>query len=291
MVKKLPRVELPCVMCGTVVEVICTKPPNKVFCRTNNYACSREYRGQRMKEMRINQTKPRIYLPCEYCNAPVEIIDGDNAYTRGERRVFCKNNNRACFFAWHTKENHHWYGNPHFPKGDPNSPLRREHVKAIVAQASSERMMGNTIASGSGDKRREEFRLGIRSPNKLPAGAYRGKNIIYESWIAGRVRLHSSYEHRFAQILDDAEIPWIRPIKPLPYISTDDGLYHNYFPDFLLDKTLYIEIKPEDFFDSYQSKYQAVVKENRILLGMVGETVINALERNPYNFMGVKYVK
>lgn len=73
-------------------------------------------------------------------------------------------------------------------------------------------------------------------------GSGRGQKCWYESKIAGRVFLDSSYELRFAKFLDKFEIEWKRNTKKFPYVYLEKQ--KNYIPDFYLVKSNeYVEIK------------------------------------------------
>lgn len=74
-------------------------------------------------------------------------------------------------------------------------------------------------------------------------GSGRGKKTWYESSIAGKVFLDSSYELRYAQYLDSQDINWLKNNKKFPYYD-EEGKMRNYIPDFfLIDYNEYIEIK------------------------------------------------
>jgi hypothetical protein len=56
------------------------------------------------------------------------------------------------------------------------------------------------------------------------------------------VSLDSSWELALAKRLDELNVKWIRP-EPIPWID-DEGITHNYFPDFYLpEKNLYLDPK------------------------------------------------
>ena len=74
-------------------------------------------------------------------------------------------------------------------------------------------------------------------------GSGRCKGLWYESPIAGKVYLDSSYEHRLAVVLDSLCIMWKKNNKKFPYID-ETGKKRNYIPDFFLEeKNLWIEVK------------------------------------------------
>ena len=65
----------------------------------------------------------------------------------------------------------------------------------------------------------------------------------YESEIAGKVWLDSSYEFIMAKYLDEKKFKWIKNHKKFPYIKVD-GKSANYVPDFYIeDLDLWVETK------------------------------------------------
>jgi hypothetical protein len=90
-----------------------------------------------------------------------------------------------------------------------------------------------------------------KNPNAggLRQGSGRGKKCWYESKIAGRVFLDSTWELAYAKWLDENNINWKRNWIKFPYEKENKIKY--YIPDFyLIDSDEYIEIKgferPED---------------------------------------------
>lgn len=73
---------------------------------------------------------------------------------------------------------------------------------------------------------------------------YRAKNpIIYESPIAGKIKLDSKWEEFVAKRLDELHIEWYRPRCRLPYFDLE-GFEHSYFPDFYVKTyNCFIEVK------------------------------------------------
>lgn len=82
---------------------------------------------------------------------------------------------------------------------------------------------------------------------------YRSKNpILYESPIAGKMKLDSKWELLVAQRLDLLNVEWYRPKIRLPYYD-DKGLEHGYFPDFYVKSfNCFIEVK-SPFIANYQN--------------------------------------
>lgn len=76
----------------------------------------------------------------------------------------------------------------------------------------------------------------------LRKGSGRGKKCWYESPIAGKVYLRSTYELEYCRYLDEKGTRWKQNLEGFEYEFK--GKVHRYFPDFiLLDENCYIEIK------------------------------------------------
>lgn len=86
------------------------------------------------------------------------------------------------------------------------------------------------------------------------------------------VYLQSSYEIRFAQILEDLNIPWERPAR-LEWLD-DQGVDHYYYPDFKVGN-IYIDTKNDYLAIKDLPKIEAVRKQNNIDLRIVTNTQIN----------------
>jgi hypothetical protein len=93
---------------------------------------------------------------------------------------------------------------------------------------------------------------------------YRSKNpIIYESSIAGKVILDSSWEKLVAERLDNLGLEWYRPRFMLPYID-DNGNEHNFIPDFYVKQFhCFIEVK-SPFISKWQNSNNKIsyIKEH-----------------------------
>ena len=73
-------------------------------------------------------------------------------------------------------------------------------------------------------------------------GGGRGKKCWYESPIAGRIHLQSSWELAYAKYLDTLNINWKRNTNKFAYEF--EGKTHNYIPDFyIIDNDTFVEIK------------------------------------------------
>jgi len=105
-------------------------------------------------------------------------------------------------------------------------------------------------------------------------GNRNGKSSWYESIIAGKVYLESSYEITIAKILDDLKINWCRP-KPLNYIDSNN-IKHKYYPDFLLiDYNIYLDPKNKYLIELDKEKIMNVIKQTGINLLVLSKDQLN----------------
>lgn len=86
------------------------------------------------------------------------------------------------------------------------------------------------------------------------------------------VYLQSSFEIRFAQILEDLNISWERP-EPFVWIDCH-GIDHKYYPDFKIGD-IYIDTKNDYLAVVDLPKIEAVRSQNDIDLRIVTESMIN----------------
>lgn len=106
----------------------------------------------------------------------------------------------------------------------------------------------------------------------LREGSGRGKKIWYESKIAGKVYLRSSYEIEYVKWLDKNNINWKQNLIKFPYEYK--GKLHYYYPDFyLIDDDEYVEIKgfktDKDLekWKNFPYKLKILMKDNLKSLG------------------------
>lgn len=93
---------------------------------------------------------------------------------------------------------------------------------------------------------------------------YRAKNpIIYESPIAGKLKLDSKWEELVAKRLDELQVEWYRPRCRLPYFDLN-GAEHSCLPDFYVKTyNCFIEVK-SPFIAKWQNSQNKVdyIKEH-----------------------------
>lgn len=124
-----------------------------------------------------------------------------------------------------------------------------ERAKLMKEKMSKKRLEKYFDGRGATPEREEERKRKISETMKKNKksggrrdGSGRGVKSWYESPIAGRVFLDSSWELAYAKYLDENNIKWKRNWIKFPYHV--DETVHYYIPDFfLIDENCFVEIK------------------------------------------------
>lgn len=131
-----------------------------------------------------------------------------------------------------------------------NSKINSNPNKIGKTKLSLEKLRRNGKINYSGNKERmtEEVRKKIsETMKKKKLGGYRkgsgrGNGNWYESNIAGKVYLDSSYELEYAKYLDSKNVKWKKNRIKFPYLF--EGKERFYIPDFyLIDSDEFVETK------------------------------------------------
>lgn len=111
--------------------------------------------------------------------------------------------------------------------------------------------------------------------NSLGANSRRNSKILIRLDSFGKsVRLESSYEIKFAELLDELRVNWIRP-NPFPWIDSI-GLSHKYYPDFYLpDHNIYFDPKNKFNIKTDEEKISRVIEQNNIIVHILPIEKIN----------------
>lgn len=125
------------------------------------------------------------------------------------------------------------------------NPEKIQKTKLALEKLRSE---GKMNYSGNKERMTEDVKKKISETMKQKKlggyreGSGRGKKSWYESHIAGRVHLDSSYELEYACYLDSKNIKWKKNQIKFPY--SFEGNKRFYIPDFyLIESDEYVEIK------------------------------------------------
>ena len=100
------------------------------------------------------------------------------------------------------------------------------------------------------------------------------QKLYFEKQNGDVVYLQSSYEIRFASLLEEFGVEWERP-KPFEWID-DDGIDHKYYPDFRIGD-VYIDTKNNYLIKRDARKIELVIEQNDIDLRVIGLESINKL--------------
>ena len=182
------------------------------------------------------------------------------------------------------------------------NPKRQDYVDNLKNNGNAEAMNNARKKSGMLNqyvKARLEGKDIPESPNKGKPGSFLGKNhtdtskeLIRQKALSSKHRrlvrsvtkykkldgsvviLDSSWEVALAKRLDDQNIEWIRP-QPLEW-TDEDGIVHNYFPDFYLPKyDIYLDPKNPQAIKVQKNKLMIVLKKysNIVILSSLEECI------------------
>lgn len=157
-------------------------------------------------------------------------------------------------------------------KGKPswNKGLTKEDDPRIARPQFIGRRWGRAVTGHP-----EEFKIMMRAKaEERGLGGHTSKKQLYFKKKTGEVvYLQSSYEIRFAEILEELGIAWERPS---PFIWVDkDGISHRYYPDFKIG-SVYVDTKNDYLAVKDLDKITRVKDQNQIDLRIVTEKFINA---------------
>jgi hypothetical protein len=146
-----------------------------------------------------------------------------------------------------------------------NTPDVISKRNAKIKQAWADGKYKDVRHNNGGYKHNEETKEIIRQ--KALASPHRRllRCIIEYKKIDGNIiKLDSKWEEELAKRLDSIGIDWIRP-APLKW-SDDNGITHNYFPDFYLPKyDIYLDPKNPYAVSVQQTKINCLLKQIRNL--------------------------
>ena len=196
---------------------------------------------------------------CKHCKQEFDISDKPKGWMANHSRWCDKNPKRS------------EYKNGSLKAVEAmNASRKRSGIKnqySYGAKCSEETKEKIRIAS-TGRKHTEETKRKIseialkQTHRRLKKGVIEYKGIL----------LDSSWELELAKRLDELEVKWVRP-DPIPWID-EEGVTHNYFPDFYLeDYDLYLDPK-----NPHAIKVQKK-KLDRILTQYKNIVIIDSLEK------------
>lgn len=137
-----------------------------------------------------------------------------------------------------------------------------DETKAKIASS----LRGREVSQATRDKL-------SKAAIKRGLGGHTSKTkLYYKTKDGSEIYLQSSYEIKFATILDELNIEWSRP-DPLNWID-DAGKSHRYYPDFKIGN-IYIDTKNDFLAKKDLPKIESVKRQNNIDLRIVTKDMIN----------------
>lgn len=193
---------------------------------------------------------------CKYCNIS---LDSMNASERANHSRWChKNPKRDEYVA---KNNGSQFKNP--------TVVTKRTIG--IKKAHADGKYDHVVNHGSrGYKHTDETKEHLRqkalsSPHRRLVRSIRK----YTKKDGTVVSLDSSWEEALAIRLDDIGVVWTRP-DPIKWVD-NNGITHNYFPDFyLVDFDLYLDPKNPYAIKAQQSKIDCLTKQIKNLLILKG---------------------
>jgi hypothetical protein len=201
---------------------------------------------------------------CRHCKQSFDIVDKPSGWMANHSR-WCNENPKRKDYVEILKKNNNIV---------LMSIARKQNGK--TNQYTKARIEGTTIPENNrkgktgfkGTPHTEEMKQYLRE--KALASPHRRlrKGIIeYKGML-----LDSSWELALAKRLDEQNIEWIRP-QPLKWVD-NDGVAHNYFPDFYLPKyNVYLDPKNPQAIKVQNQKLQILLKQysNIVILSSLEE--------------------
>lgn len=150
---------------------------------------------------------------------------------------------------------------------NPDHSYALKWRESFDSNRSSHKPMGGANQTLSGLKRLSEVAIA----NNL--GGHTSKQKLYFQKLDGTVIfLQSSYEIKFAELLEEMSIEWSRP-DPLNWID-EYGKNHRYYPDFKVGD-IYVDTKNDYLAVKDLPKIKAVQNQNDVDVRIVTQDMIN----------------
>lgn len=151
------------------------------------------------------------------------------------------------------------------------NPKRSQYNKDLTKARAAKRNFKNQYSYGA--ECSEETRKKISESNKGKLHTEEAKKKMSEIALKQTHRrlrkgcieykgvlLDSSWELELAKRLDELNVEWVRP-DPIPWID-DEGITHNYFPDFYLpEQDLYLDPKNSQAIKVQQKKLDCILTQ------------------------------
>lgn len=187
---------------------------------------------------------------CKYCNISFEDL---NTSQRANHSRWCDLNPKRKEYINSLKERDYKISDK--SRIERNKKISEAHKRGAYSNADHGKAF-------RGKKHSDETKEKIRN------SALNSKHRRLKKGVAdyNGILLDSSWEVELAKRLDELNIRWSRP-NPIPWVD-NDGITHNYFPDFYLeDYNLYLDPKNPQAVRSQKEKLECLFKQyNNIVI-------------------------
>lgn len=178
-------------------------------------------------------------------------------------------------------EIHKGIGNVISNTGGWNRGLTKEIDKRL--ELSAEAIANLSLAKTGGNLSQEHKKKLSKIAKERGFGGHTSKQKLYFKKNDGtEVYLQSSFEIRYAELLEENNIDWIRP-SPLNWIDAN-GEDHRYYGDFYLTEfNLYIDTKNDYLIIKDAEKIKRVTEQNNVNLKVLSSRELGWLPKGPQN--------
>lgn len=174
-----------------------------------------------------------------------------------------------------------------------NSGLTAETDHRVATY--SKTMVGKCTGFSSTDEGEEIRRqkISVAAQRNGLGGHTSKKQLWFQKADGSVVFLQSSYETKFAMILEDLAVEWTRPV-PFQWIDAN-GKNHRYYPDFKIGN-IFVDTKNDYLIEKDAEKIRKVCEQNNIEIHVVPfanittEFVVRLLRGTNPNGMGIDCV-
>lgn len=202
---------------------------------------------------------------CKYCKTEFDIFNKPKGWIANHSRWCNKNPKRKEYVDVLKERNNVELMNAARKKSGVHNQFEKARIEG--KDVPEHPMKGKEVPALQGRKHSEETKQLIKERalasdhRRLKKGVIEYKGIL----------LDSSWEFELAKRLDELDIKWSRP-DPIPW-TDEDGVVHNYFPDFYLPKyNIYLDPKNKHAIKVQQNKLKILLTQYKNIV------IIDSLE-------------
>lgn len=190
-------------------------------------------------------------IVCKHCKEEFDISEKSKGWMANHSR-WCNANPKRQAYIDNLKNNIHLMCEAKKKSGFTNQYTKAKLEGRDVPESPMKGKPGTFLGKKHTDETKQLLReKALASPHRrLKKGVVEYKGIL----------LDSSWELELAKRLDELEIKWVRP-DPIPWID-EEGVTHNYFPDFYLEEyDLFLDPKNTQAIKVQQKKLNCLLTQ------------------------------